>query len=98
MKKLIAVGALLLLPQIAAAKVYMCVDPSTGKTSFTDKACDAHVAGEEVRVKAANLESGSRYHKQAKRKTWNSERDERKTGLEYNQERRDLYKVTASTN
>lgn len=99
-KKIILLAALLLAPQLAAAKVYMCVDPATGKTSFTDKACDAHEPGEEVRVEAANLESGSRYQKSAGRKTWNSERDERKTGVDYNTERRALYRssATASTN
>jgi Domain of unknown function (DUF4124) len=100
MKRLIAIGTLVLVPQIAVAKVYMCVDPSTGKTSFTDKACDVQATKEEVRVDAANLDSGSRYKKGAKRGHWNSDRDERKTGLDYNAERRALYgtRATASTN
>ena len=87
-------------PQAASAKVYMCVDPVTGKTSFTDRACSTNEPGEEVRVKAANLESGSRYQKGPAKKTWNSERDERKTGLDYNGQRRALYRsdATASAN
>ena len=48
----------LMLPQAAAARVYMCVDPQTGKTSFTDKACAETSTGEEVRVNGANYSSG----------------------------------------
>ena len=99
MKKLLVIGMLLLVPQLAAAKVYMCVDPATGKTSFTDKACESRGQGVEVRVDTSNLDSGSRYQKQAKRKTWASEADSRKNGLDYNAERRALYNIraTAST-
>lgn len=100
MKKLFTIAVLLLLPQLAVAKVYMCVDPATGKTSFTDKACETREQGEEVRVDASNLDSGSRYQKRAERKIWVSDADTRKTGLDYNEERRALYGVraTASTN
>ncbi|MGB1139394.1 MAG: DUF4124 domain-containing protein [Halioglobus sp.] len=99
-KRMLLVAALVAVPQVATAKVYMCTDPATGKTSFTDKACDTQGTREEVRVKAANLESGSRYKKGSAKKTWNSERDQRKTGLDYNAERRALYgaDATASTN
>ena len=48
------------------------------------------VNGQEVRVNPANLDSGKRYAKAGKRKSWNSERDERKTGLDYNEQRRAL--------
>jgi len=83
---------LALAPQAALARVYMCVDPATGEATFTDKACTTGEArGEEVRVDRANLHSGKTYGRQGKAKTWSSEQDTRKTGLDYNQERRDLY-------
>ena len=87
---------LLLLPQMAAAGVYMCVDPETGKTSFTDKACTKASAREEVRVGATNLDSGSRSHRGNGSKTWNSQRDTRKSGIDYNTQRRSLYENRAS--
>jgi hypothetical protein len=76
----------------------MCVDPDTGKTSFTDKACETASIREEVRVDPANLDSGSRYGARAKQKTWRSQSDTRKTGADYNAERRGIYegKATAS--
>ena len=81
----------LLVPQLAAARVYMCVDPETGKTSFTDKACEKAAAREEVRVTSTNLDSGSRSARGGTAKTWNSQRDTRKTGTDYNAGRRELY-------
>lgn len=87
---------LLLLPQMAAAGVYMCVDPETGKTSFTDKACAKATAREEVRVGATNLDSGSRTRRGSGSKTWNSQRDTRKSGIDYNDQRRSLYENRAS--
>ena len=91
MKKLIVIGVLLLVPQLSAARVYMCVDSQTGRTSFTDKACQTASVGEEVRVDATNLDSGSRSRSGSRAKTWRSEEETRKTGLEYNNERRDIY-------
>jgi hypothetical protein len=91
----------LVLSQVASARVYMCVDHSTGKTSFTDMACDAQGSREEVKVDAANLDSGQRYGKAPSRqKTWNSERDTRKSGLDYQVPSADLYKdgATAQAN
>jgi hypothetical protein len=96
MKKLIVIGILLLVPQLSAARVYMCVDSKTGKTSFTDKACQTTSVGEEVRVDATNLDSGSRARRGSKTKTWRSEEETRKTGLEYNNERRDIYDNSAT--
>lgn len=97
MKKIMVMAMLLLVPQLAAARVYMCVDHNTGETSFTDKACATAGAREEVRVQPANLDSGSRYAAKAKPKTWRSEADTRKTGLDYNADRRSAYesKMTA---
>ena len=90
---------LLLLPQLAMARVYMCVDPATGKTSFTDVACPKVASQEEIRVDAANLSSGKRYGERAGTKAWLSDVDTRKTGVQYNAERRSLYgnRATAST-
>jgi hypothetical protein len=67
----------LLLPQIAGAEIFMCVDPDTGKKTFTDKACTEHMPGTEVLVKPNNFGgNGHRGHKQ--RQTWNSDK---KTGV-----------------
>lgn len=87
---------LLLVPQLAAARVYMCVDPETGKTSFTDKACEKSASAEEVRVSSTNLDSGSRSARADASKTWNSQRDTRKTGIDYNTQRRDTYMNNAT--
>ncbi len=99
MKRLMVITLLLLVPQLATARVYMCVDQATGRTSFTDKACETASVREEVRVDTANLDSGKSYAAPAKRKTWRSQADTRKTGADYNAERRSLYqnKATAST-
>ncbi|HEY6130433.1 MAG TPA: DUF4124 domain-containing protein [Halioglobus sp.] len=98
MKKLILVALLLLVPQLAAARVYMCVDRDTGRTSFTDTACETAGVREEVRVEAANLRSGARQAQPATRKTWTSQADNRKSGMDYTAERRSVYesKATAS--
>jgi hypothetical protein len=86
-------------PQLASARVYMCVDHETGKTSFTDQACATTSVREEVRVDAANLDNGQRYAQPPKAKTWRSQAETRKTGLDYNAERKSIYenKATAST-
>lgn len=99
MKKLMVIGMLFLVPQLANARVYMCVDSTTGKTSFTDKACEITSVGEEVRVDATNLDSGSRSRRGSAAKTWRSDEETRKTGLDYNNERRDFYSngATASS-
>jgi uncharacterized protein (DUF488 family) len=87
MKKLVLLLLLLPLSQAALARVYMCVDPQTGKTSFTDRACEKTAAREEVRVDDAPA---------AGPKVWNSHRDMRKDGRDYNDERRSLYENKAS--
>ncbi|MCB1703770.1 MAG: DUF4124 domain-containing protein [Halioglobus sp.] len=95
----IVIALLLMGPQLAAARVYMCTDHATGATTFTDTACETASSREEVRVDPANLDSGTRYVAPAKQKTWRSEADIRKSGVEYNAERRSVYenKATAST-
>ena len=99
MKKWTLMALLLLVPQLAVARVYMCVDHATGQTSFTDKACDTASVREEVRVPSPNLNSGQHTNAPAARKTWRSQTDTRKTGTDYNAERRSLYesKATAGT-
>jgi hypothetical protein len=89
--KIITVILLLLMPQWAAARVYMCVDHVTGATSFTDKACEAASAREEVRVEPANLDSGEHHAAPSKRKTWRSEAETRKTGADYSADRRSVF-------
>mgnify|MGYP001819013936 CR=1 FL=1 len=92
MKKWLCLLLLVPLSQVAVARVYMCVDPQTGNTSFTDKACTKSSAGEEVRVDGANYSSGRQNQAGATGpKVWNSHRDERKTGRDYNDQRRRLY-------
>jgi uncharacterized protein DUF4124 len=87
---------LLLVPQLAAARVYMCVDPATGKKSFTDRGCEQVAVREEVRVDPANLNSGSRTEVKRREQTWVTDRDTRKTGRDYANERRRLYQHKAT--
>ena len=89
MQKLIVMALLMCVSQLSSARVYMCVDQA-GEAYFTDKGCATTDTREEVRVNPANLDSGKRYAKAGKHKSWNSERDERKTGLDYNEQRRAL--------
>ena len=99
MKNLLLILLLIPLSQAASGRVYMCVDPQTGATSFTDKACQKAAPGEEVRVDSANSSSGRAGRSgPGGPKVWNSNRDQRKTGRDFNDERRRLYeeKATAS--
>ncbi len=74
---------ILLLPQLALARVYMCVDPATGASTFTDVACDNHRPAEELRIDPANSGSGRNMAAPPARKIWSSERDERQSGREF---------------
>ena len=95
--RLLLLVLLVQLSQVASARVYMCVDPQTGATSFTDRACSKSTAGEEVRVDEANYASGRDTRTaQDGPKVWNSHRDARKTGRDYNDDRRRLYRDKAS--
>lgn len=87
---------LLLIPQLALARIYMCIDPATGKTLFTDQACDSTGEQEEIRVQTTNVASGENDREPPPRKTWNSERDQRKTGLDYTGRRGELYENNAT--
>ncbi|MDX1732915.1 MAG: DUF4124 domain-containing protein [Halioglobus sp.] len=84
------------LPQVASAGVYMCTDRTTGKTTFTDSGCETTASREEVRVDRTNLDSGKRYGKVAARKVWNSQRESRKSGREYNAQPREIYENRAT--
>mgnify|MGYP001817114139 CR=1 FL=1 len=90
MQKWIIMALLMSVSQVTTARVYMCVDQKSGEAYFTDKGCETAGTREEVRVDPANLDSGSRYTKAGKRKVWNSQEDERKSGLDYNAERREV--------
>ena len=59
--KAVLVLLLLLGPQLASAKIYMCRDAVSGETTFTDVACEQSLASrEEVRVQPTNVDSGQR--------------------------------------
>lgn len=81
-KKALA-GALLLVatlitPQFATAGVFMCVDPATGKKTFTDKACPTRQAGQKVKISGENKRVEIRRGHQGsahRDRVWNSDRD-----------------------
>jgi len=79
---------LLLLPQLSAAAVYMCVDPQTGKKSFTDRACDESASREQLHVDSANTASGAKTSRRSGNQTWNSQRDSTRDGRDYRQDER----------
>ena len=87
---------LLLVPQLASAKVYMCVDEITGQKSFTDKGCQTAASREEVKVPPANVNSGSReaVSTSTRESAWASDRDTRKTGRDYNADKRRVAEIS----
>ena len=87
---------LLLLPELGPAGVYMCKDPVTGKTTFSDKGCAAAASQEEIRIQSTNVDSGRRTAGPAERKAWVSDRDTRKTGRDYFAEKRELLANSAT--
>ena len=78
----------LMMPQLATAGVYMCVDPQTGKKTFTDRACEDNASREQLRVQAANSASGANTTRSGGTKTWNSDRDKTRSGRDYREEER----------
>tara|TARA_R110002110_G_scaffold406421_1_gene626462 strand:- start:294992 stop:295303 length:312 start_codon:yes stop_codon:yes gene_type:complete len=92
----IVLMVMLLVPQLALAKVYMCTDPHTGKSTFTDKGCETLTATEEVKVTTTNVTSGRNTAAKVSDKSWNSDRDARKSGREYNDQRRSVYEGSAT--
>ncbi len=64
----------MLLPQVVLAEIYVCVDPETGKKSFTDTACGMHGTGDKIKVKEGNFgASGSNVNSGMRGDTWRSE-------------------------
>jgi hypothetical protein len=78
MRYLIIVG--LLLSPYATAEIYKCVDPVSGRMSFTDKACEEQAPGEHVPVDPTNFDSGPK--KQAGNRTWTSQDPTRSSGTD----------------
>ena len=95
----IMLAALLLLPQLSAAEVFMCTDPVTGKKTFTDKACPSTGQRKKVRVEPTNFGDGSKTN--YKQGTWNSDRDHSVAGrnnLNSNSQRINSARSVASNN
>jgi hypothetical protein len=86
---------LFLLPQVSAAGVFLCVDPQTGRKTFTDRACEETASSEQVRIRSTNTTSGARTARGGEKGTWNSDRDESRSGREYREGER-VQKGTAS--
>jgi len=73
--------SVLLIPQFATAGVFMCVDPATGKKTFTDRACPTQGQGKKVRVDPTNFGDGSRTKKKSvNNNAWRSQEDQSVSG------------------
>jgi hypothetical protein len=77
-----AAGALLLatsllIPQLSSAEVFMCVDPATGKKTFTAKACPTAGERKKVKVQPTNFGSGTQNRTAG---TWSSDKDRSVSG------------------
>ena len=70
---IILLGSLALGPS-ALAGVYMCVDPDTGKKTFTDRACPSKGKGSKVKVETTNFGEGVANKRRANA-TWTSHID-----------------------
>ena len=79
----------------ASAGVYMCVDPATGKKTFTDRACPSSAKpGKKVRVES---QTGSARKSHLPDKTWNSERDRSVSGRDnFAEDKRVAYSVSGN--
>ncbi len=70
---ILVLSTTLFAPQFAAAGVYMCEDPVTGKKTFTDRACASTKGpGKKVRVTPNNFGAGRSYKENG---TWSSDKD-----------------------
>jgi hypothetical protein len=91
----------LLSPAVASAGVFVCVDPATGKKTFTDKACETKAKGEKLDVKPQNFGgSGHRSGGSSGQQAWNSQREAKGTSTtQYTGHRGQVEKArsTAST-
>ena len=82
MVRTIATAALLAVTlcaaQHASAGVYMCVDPQTGKKTFTDRACpETDTPGKKVRIES---QTRSNHHGLQRDPVWNSDRNRSLSG------------------
>ena len=64
----------LLSPAVASAGVFVCVDPATGKKTFTDKACETKSKGENLDVKPQNFGDSGHRSGSSGQQAWNSQR------------------------
>ena len=64
----------LLSPALASAGVFVCVDPATGKKTFTDKACETKTKGEKLDVQPQNFGGSGHRSGSSGQKSWNSQR------------------------
>ena len=81
-----ALTTILLLGSLATAQptlagVFMCVDPDTGKKTFTDRACPTKEKGSQVKVQTTNFGDGVA-NKRRKNATWTSHIDTTVSGRE----------------
>jgi len=88
----------LLVPSVASAGVFVCVDPATGKKTFTDKACETKGTGEKLNVKPHNFgDAGHRGAAPSGQEAWNSQRTAKGTGTkEYSGHRRQVEKARST--
>lgn len=71
-------AALLSTPQFAAAEVFMCTDPVSGKKTFTDKACPTTGERKKVKIEPTNFGQGTKSN--YNQGTWSSDRDNSEAG------------------
>ena len=81
----------LLCPAVASAGVFVCVDPATGKKTFTDKACETKSKGEKLDVKPHNFGDSGHRSGSSGQEAWNSQRTAKGTATtEYTGHRRQV--------
>lgn len=98
MKQLMVMMVVIMLPLPVRADLYMCVDSETGATSFTDKACEEAASQEEIKVNAINPGgAGQASQSRTRNKAWRSQVDARKTGTDFNSQRRAMYRGKSLT-
>ena len=88
----------LLAPAVASAGVFVCVDPTTGKKTFTDKACSTKETGEKLNVKPHIFgDSGHRGSVASGQASWNSQREAKgKATKEYSGHSRHVEKARSA--
>lgn len=92
-------SASLLAPQLSSAEVFMCVDPESGKKTFTDKACPSAGERKKVKVQPTNFGQGNKTN--YNQGTWSSDRDKSLAGrdnLNANARRMDSARNAGSAN